>query len=277
MGVCTAAHSFDGAIRVYEANNTNRAFSFDVTFQLDHPHFVALPPTQKPPLHFHPYQDEYIEVIEGKLGVDIEGKELKLGPEDGELVVRRWQSHRLYPIVDSSTKTAQFLLSGEETSQPFRLDAVFFQNWYGYQEKVILAGGKFDTIQVMNMFDAGDCYLSFPAYLPFGKRLAQVVGIIIGRWLGGLLGYQPFHRQWTTDWQTACKRMGTSIFLKRYYYIDKRELPSFAKNITGVQWDRSMDRGIGGSEGEYIATDVNISQTARNTIGCMQEGLISLA
>ncbi|KAI0852737.1 hypothetical protein F5Y00DRAFT_257995 [Daldinia vernicosa] len=208
--------SFDGAIRVYEVNRAHRAFSFDVTFQLDHPHLIELASTQKPPLHFHPYQDEYIEVLEGTLGVEIEGKEHKLVPEDGELLVRRWKSHRLYPVVDSGAKTVRFLLSGEETSQPFKLDAIFFQNWYGYQDKVMLEGGRFDPIQVINMFDAGDSYLSFPAFLPFGKRLAQAVGIVIGRWLGGLLGYQPFHRQWTTDWQTACKRMEASIFLKRY-------------------------------------------------------------
>ena len=66
------------------------------------------------------------------------------------------------------------------------------------------------------MFDAGGSYLSFPSWLPFSKRLAQLTGIVVGRCIGGFLGYQPFHWKWTTDWEMACQKMETSIFLKRF-------------------------------------------------------------
>jgi hypothetical protein len=66
------------------------------------------------------------------------------------------------------------------------------------------------------MFDAGGSYMSFPSWLPFGRRLAQLTGIVLGRWVGGLLGYQPFHSKWTSDWQTACKKMETLPFLKKF-------------------------------------------------------------
>ena len=42
------------------------------------------------------------------------------------------------------------------------------------------------------------------------------MGVVIGRWLGGLLGYQPFYRKWTTDWDLACSKMETSIFQRRF-------------------------------------------------------------
>ncbi|OTA98696.1 hypothetical protein M426DRAFT_258180 [Hypoxylon sp. CI-4A] len=208
--------AFDGALRVYAVNDHQRAFHFDITFQLDHPHLATLATAEKPPLHFHPYQEEYIEVLEGRLGVEVEGDVLTRTPFDGELLVRPWQNHRLYPLMDPGAKTTRFLLSGEETSNAFKLDTMFFQNWYGYQDEVLRKGIKFNIIQVMNMFDAGGSYISGPAWVPFGKRLAQLTGIIIGRWLGGLLGYQPFYPRWTKDWQMACKKMETSPFLRRF-------------------------------------------------------------
>lgn len=48
-------------------------------------------------------------------------------------------------------KTTRFLLSGEKSRQAFQLDDVFFQNWYGYQDEVVMNGGKFDVIQIMNV------------------------------------------------------------------------------------------------------------------------------
>lgn len=68
---------------------------------------------------------------------------------------------------------------------------------------------KPDPIQVLSMFDAGDSYLSPPAWTPGFLRhpLGWLLGVIIGRYIGGLLGYAPFHPEWTTDWDAACAKM----------------------------------------------------------------------
>jgi hypothetical protein len=133
----------------------DRAFYFDVTFILDHPHLVKLASAEKPPLHFHPYQEEYIKVTEGRLGVEVQGKEYILTPEDGEFTIRAWTNHRLYPLMPApgsgELQTARFLLSGESTKDMFKLDTMFFQNWYGYQDAVVIGGQKMDLIQVMNV------------------------------------------------------------------------------------------------------------------------------
>ena len=65
------------------------------------------------------------------------------------------------------------------------------------------------------MFDAGGSYLSLPEWVPFNARIAQGTGVLVGRWIGGLLGYQPFYREWTTDWQLACDRMRQSTFQRQ--------------------------------------------------------------
>jgi hypothetical protein len=222
---------FDGAIRVLRVNEPERAFYYDVTFFLDHPHLIKLASAEKPPMHFHPYQEEYIKVLDGTLGVEVERTEYKLRPEDGEFLIKPWANHRLYPIIDSPTgdatpgdgKTTRFLLSGEKSHEAFQLDDVFFQNWYGYQDEVVMSGKQFDLIQIMNMFDAGGSYISMPTWIPFSRRLAQLTGIVVGRWLGALLGYQPFHQKWTSNWSLAADKMRTSIFLRRFVNRSKTD------------------------------------------------------
>ncbi|KAI1097236.1 hypothetical protein F4804DRAFT_328183 [Jackrogersella minutella] len=36
----------------------------------------------------------------------------------------------------------QFILSGQETAELFKLDTVFFQNWYEYQDEIIRTGAN---------------------------------------------------------------------------------------------------------------------------------------
>lgn len=152
-----AFYRFEGAITVshFHAPSRKRAFYFDVTFILDHPHLLKLASAEKPPLHFHPYQEEYIEVTEGRLGVEVEGKEYILTPTDGEFTIHPWSNHRLYPLLPApgseDLQTTRFLLSGEGTNDAFKLDAVFFQNWYRYQDAIVVGGEKMELLQVMNV------------------------------------------------------------------------------------------------------------------------------
>ncbi|KAI1407351.1 hypothetical protein F5Y13DRAFT_174919 [Hypoxylon sp. FL1857] len=221
--------AFEGGITtrvITHPSHPDRVFAYDVTFLLQHPRVIAVA-SQKPPLHFHPHQEEYIQVLEGRLAVEVEGKERVLTSEDGEMTIFPWTNHRLYSPVtndkEDDLKVTRFLLSAESTPELFRLDTVFFQNWYAYQDQIVVKGEKIDLIQVMSMFDAGGCYLSLPRWIPFSTTIAQALGIVVGRWIGGILGYQPFHRKWTTDWEFACRKMETSIFQRRFADRSKTE------------------------------------------------------
>ncbi|KAI0841516.1 hypothetical protein F5Y06DRAFT_259689 [Hypoxylon sp. FL0890] len=101
----------------------------------------------------------------------------------------------------------------------FSLPQVFLRacvNWYKYQDDIVMNKKKLSLIQPRSMFDAGGSYLAFPRWVPFGKHLPRITFIVLGRWLGGLLGYQPHYRQWSTNWKLACDKMETSIFQKRF-------------------------------------------------------------
>jgi hypothetical protein len=154
--------SFEGGIvsrLINHPHDSRRVFTYEVTFHLQHPRVAAVA-AQKPPLHFHPYQEEYIEVIEGRLAVEVEGIEHVLSPKDGEFRLEPWCNHRLYsPVTEvggqakdgwNGEKT-MFLLSGQDTDEMFRLDDVFFENWYAYQDLIVVKGEKVNLVQVMSV------------------------------------------------------------------------------------------------------------------------------
>ena len=66
------------------------------------------------------------------------------------------------------------------------------------------------------MFDAGGSCLALPKFIPFSMALSRAMTLVVGRWLGGILGYQPYYKEWTTEWETAKQRMSTSCFQKRF-------------------------------------------------------------
>ena len=97
-----------------------------------------------------------MQVLEGRVCLDVEGRERVLEPEDGEAVVDPWANHRFYPLPISDMKrdrdggkVTTILLWGGETEEIFRVDGMFFQNWYGYLDEVIMGHAKMDLIQVL--------------------------------------------------------------------------------------------------------------------------------
>ncbi|RAK84042.1 hypothetical protein BO79DRAFT_159330 [Aspergillus costaricaensis CBS 115574] len=226
---------FNGAIITQERHIPPFVFAFEITFHLDK--WPAFLKNVKPPKHFHPHQEEYIEVLEGELCVDVGNQQYTLTPKSGRFCIRPWIDHRLYPPLipaqqrsnDDMTSSGgdgiiRFLLSGQDTVETFKLDILFFMNWYGYQEETVVVGKNVDILQVMSMFDAGGSYLSLPEWVPFGSVIAMGMGITLGRWLGSLLGYQPYHRKWTrgSDWDLACDRMEKSLFQRRFAIREKK-------------------------------------------------------
>lgn len=128
-----------------------RSFALEITMDLvsGARHF-----SQKQPLHFH-VQYEYVECTRGKLGVELEGKatDLVLTPAEGRAAIPPWRHHRLYPLPleaqDDGNTVVTFLLSGGEAESAFELNAVFFENWYKYQDEIVLKGAPVDLVQVL--------------------------------------------------------------------------------------------------------------------------------
>lgn len=110
-------------------------------------------------MHFHPQQKEFFEVLEGHLCVEADGEARILSKDDGEICVTPWTHHRLYPpplerhVSDVTGQRTVFLLSGSEPRSLFKLDLVFFENWYAYQDEVVVRGARIDFLQVLSVSD----------------------------------------------------------------------------------------------------------------------------
>lgn len=105
-------------------------------------------------------------VSEGALAVEVDGVEHILRPGDSEFVLRRGVNHRLYPPRNEACGKLRCILSAEKTPSAFALDLVFFENWYAYQEQVVVHGAKLDLIQVMSVRS-----LSSSMHVCIGSRL----------------------------------------------------------------------------------------------------------
>ncbi|KAM3467264.1 hypothetical protein MY5147_006221 [Beauveria neobassiana] len=187
-----------GAIAGRLLNHPDRSFALEVSIDLERGNGLL---EQKPPLHFHA-QEEYIEAIQGSIGLEIDGREIVLTPKDGRYAIMPYADHRAYPMLldqqEPGTSVVKFLLSGEKT------------------DAIVMHGEELSFLQLFSTFDAGGTYVSLPNWIPFGQTLSVCAGVVIGRWIGGMLGYQPFYRKWTTDWDLACTKMEASFFQRRF-------------------------------------------------------------
>ena len=123
-----------------------------MTFHVTHPRLKAIAATgKKPPLHFHPYQAEFFKIISGKVTIEVEGAERVLSAESGEVSIEPGPYHRLWPTPGSEENLIFDLSASEAPDVPLIVDQCFFENWYGYQNDVLLHGEKLDIIQVMNV------------------------------------------------------------------------------------------------------------------------------
>lgn len=143
----------------------SRSFALEITLDLvKGAEFFS----HKPPLHFH-IQEEYIESIQGKMCLELNGKEHVLLAGDGPMSIKPYVNHRSYPAAladqNDGETVVKFLLSGEKTDSVFELNPVFFENWYKYQDDVVVNGAKISLIQLFSV-----SHLSSPVYHQLNER-----------------------------------------------------------------------------------------------------------
>lgn len=156
-------------------------------------------------------------MLEGSLYVDKGSERVLLTPTSDELAVGAWVRNRVIPgPLSTDQQKTVFLLSGPAAQGARMLDYVFYENYYRYMDGQVVSGNPIELIQILCMFDAGGSCVALPWFIPFGMTLSRALGIVVGRWIGSRLGYQPYYKEWTTDWETASARMRTSISQRKY-------------------------------------------------------------
>ncbi|EAT89586.1 hypothetical protein HBI56_029130 [Parastagonospora nodorum] len=156
-------------------------------------------------------------MLEGELYVDFGYKRVLLTPSEGDLEIPAWARNRVIPLPPSEDRNAPGSYSMVPEQSDYMLDAIFYENYYRYMDHALAPGGEgISVIQVLCMFDRGGSCLALPNSIPFSLTLSKAMTVVFGRWLGVILGYQPYYKEWTTDRETAKQRMSTSIFTSRF-------------------------------------------------------------
>jgi len=167
-----------------------------------------------PPPHLHRYQTEFFKVEEGIMGVNIDGQIFKKTPEDPEFSIPPNVFHGFFRHPESPGPMT-VVLSSSDSGRDYKLDRVFFENWYGFWHDSSVYYGGMNYIQWLQIYDAGDAYPYVPPWVPFRENVSYCWGVAIGRWLGGMLGYKPFYKEYTTDWGYAVAKMRSHFWQRR--------------------------------------------------------------
>lgn len=182
----------------------SRSFALEITLDLvKGAEFFG----HKPPIHFH-VQEEYIESIQGKMGLELDGKEHVLSAGDGPMSIKPYVNHRSYPLSlaqqDNGETVVKFLLSGEKTDSIFELNPVFFENWYKYQDDVVVNGAKISLIQLFSVSHLSSFYphkMGQRILAYYRKYRHSMPGVHMCHFHGGCLLVRPSRRHWASWWE----------------------------------------------------------------------------
>lgn len=144
-------YRFEGAFEVTKHDPPpGRNIYFHCKIKPHHPRLKALEATgKKPPTHFHPRQWEFFKVVSGSLTVEINGVKHEFTEADEEFALQPGPHHCLYGTPGQKADAVEFWLSASPVPGGQQLDQAFFENWYGYQEDILLRDVRPDPIQVM--------------------------------------------------------------------------------------------------------------------------------
>jgi hypothetical protein len=67
--------------------------------------------------------------------------------------------------------------------------------------------------------------------MPFRRFFGYWGCVIIGRWIGGLLGYKPFFKEYTTDWDFAVAKMKGNFWTRRNVHESYTAKTSWADQV----------------------------------------------
>ena len=106
-----------------------------------------------------------------------------------------------------------------------------------------------DTLNKIH--DAGDHYTPAPKWMPFRRFFGYQSCVIIGRWIGRVFGFQPFFREYTSDWDFAVAKMKGSFWtcrlIPRSYTLTKS---------WGEQQQTSAGQNPGNADYQFLLEDM---------------------
>lgn len=73
---------------------------------------------------------------------------------------------------------------------------MFFRNIYSYLDDCYLQNVSPSLPQLLMMLDSAEISMAFPGPGFIARPVSWVFGVVVGRWLGGLLGYRASYPEY---------------------------------------------------------------------------------
>ena len=97
--------------------------------------------------------------------------------------------------------------------------------------------------------------------MPFRRFFGYWTCVIVGRWIGGILGYKPFFREYTTDWDFAVAKMRGQPLIRRLIH---------GSYVAKAPWFKQVELSKGpkptNAEYEEMVIDISERRSASNRI-----------
>ncbi|GAA5825277.1 hypothetical protein JCM11251_006915 [Rhodosporidiobolus azoricus] len=176
---------FGGAMVLWSEETPEGRFVSRHLFKGDSPHTnKGKESIATPPLHYHIYQTETLEVLSGKMCYILSGKEDVA--KKGDKIVLPPGPENAHTFWRSTEDDEDLMMAATVSGGPNEgFCDEFISNFYGYLSSVTMAGQSPSLFQMLHFLDDADVVLADP---PFG--LGRVLNVVLGRWLGSLLGYK---------------------------------------------------------------------------------------
>ncbi|KAF2720729.1 hypothetical protein K431DRAFT_225703 [Polychaeton citri CBS 116435] len=152
-----------------------------------------------PPMHWHWRQEEYFTVTHGRFIFTLEGREFTVSATDEQtkITIPVLLRHT-FKVDPTCTEPCGIELStlispaGEEEGATER----FFRNLYSYLEDCHQQKVAPSLPQLLLFLDSAEVSLAFPGPGWIARPLSYAFGVVVGRWLGWLLGYRASYPEY---------------------------------------------------------------------------------
>jgi hypothetical protein len=67
--------------------------------------------------------------------------------------------------------------------------------------------------------------------MPFRRFVGYWTCVVVGRWIGGALGYRPFFKEYTTDWDYAVAKLSGSWLQRRLLHTSYQSKTPWPKQV----------------------------------------------
>ncbi|SMR50978.1 unnamed protein product [Zymoseptoria tritici ST99CH_1E4] len=150
-----------------------------------------------PPPHWHWYQDEYFHIKEGRYIFTLEGITTTLSatsPQPIHIPARARHTFKVDP-----THSGPCTIEISTTISPRGADDRFFRNIYSYLDDCYVQNLSPSLPQLLLMLDAAEISMAFPGPGWIARPASWVFGVLVGRWLGGLLGCRASYEEYWSE------------------------------------------------------------------------------